>query len=81
MLPRCTPIDTKTEAPPRIPLPLRHTTPLSLLHALAAHPLAPTLAAAEKSLNPIPPRPATVTLMLPLLAALLSSTLLTSGAL
>ena len=46
----------------------------------APHPLAPTLALALKSLDPIPPRPTTVTLTPPLLAALLSPTELTPGA-
>ena len=66
---------------PRIPPEPRLTTLLSLLHTLAPHPLTPTLALALKSLDPIPPRPTTVTLTPPLLAALLSPTELTTGAL
>ena len=79
-LPRCTPLDTKTAAPPRVPLELRHTSPLSLRHTLAPHPLAPALAAADASLEPIPATPTTVRLAPPLLAALLSPTALTTGA-
>ena len=75
------PHDTKTASPPRIPPEPRLTTLLSLLQTLAAHPLTPTVAVALKSLEPVPPRPTTVTLMPPLLAALLSPTELTTGAL
>ena len=64
-----------------MPPELRQTTPLSLLHTLAAHPVTPTLAAAEMSLEPAPPRPTTVRLRPPLLAELLGPTELTTGAL
>ena len=73
--------NTTTAAPPPNPLQTRQSTRLSLIHTLAAQPLAPALALTEESLMPSPPLPTTVTLVPPLLAAMLAPTPLTTGAL
>jgi hypothetical protein len=58
-----------------------HTTALSLTQPLLSHALDPKRAPALDPLTPSPPRPTTVTLKPPLLAALLTPAELTLGAL
>ena len=79
-LPRCSPHDTATRPSVSRPDALRHTSPLSLDHTLAAHAVRPTRALLLAPLEPAPPRPTTVTLVPPLLAALLAAAELTLGA-
>jgi hypothetical protein len=57
-----------------------HTTALSLTQPPPSHALSPSRAPALDPLAPIPPRPTTLTLIAPLLAAWLTPAELTLGA-